>query len=382
MAPEQYASQADERTDVWGLGVTLYELLTLRRAFGGANKEAIRKNVQEATPAMPRSLVGNVPRDLAAIFKKTLHKEPAARYQRATEVAADLGRWLRSEPTWARPARAPRRVWLWARRNQGWATAVLTGLCACIAVVMAVFLVLASDVREKTAKANEAERQAVILKAIAVFGGPHSAGWSKEHWQFWGDAARVGVGKEVRDQAAASLAGLDARVLKSTHLEASSVTLDARGERVLLGGMDARPTRSAAGPRLWDLSADREVKFARPAAEGLVAFRGDTPLTLVGPVRDKQATAELWDLRRGRKLQTYRFANQPARADPPVLALTPDASVVAAAVTGDGGDGVVAVWDTASGKQLVEIPIAATALALSSRGAFVALGDKQGRVAV
>src|SRR5207249_4391012 len=97
MAPEQYEGRADVRSDVWGLGATLYELLTLRRAFDGPTETAVRARVLAVDPVPPRQLVGKLPADLAAICLKALHKDPGQRYASAQAFAADLRRWLRWE---------------------------------------------------------------------------------------------------------------------------------------------------------------------------------------------------------------------------------------------------------------------------------------------
>ena len=117
MAPEQFQEQADERTDVWGLGVTLYELLTLRPAF------ASRAQIESSEPPRPGEFVSNLPRDLEAICLKALRKDPEQRYTTAREFADDLRRWLAHEPVRARPAHTLRRLTLWSRRNPGWSTA-------------------------------------------------------------------------------------------------------------------------------------------------------------------------------------------------------------------------------------------------------------------
>ena len=87
----------DARTDVWGLGVTLYELLTLRRAFDAPDRIACDD------PPRPRDQVRGLPADLNAICWKAIRKEPAYRYQSAADLAEDLRRWLRFEPIRAPP---------------------------------------------------------------------------------------------------------------------------------------------------------------------------------------------------------------------------------------------------------------------------------------
>ncbi len=124
MAPEQFQGRADRRTDVWGLGVILYELLALQRAFHG------RKQIESSDPPRPRDLARGLPRDLDAICWKAIRKEPAHRYPSARALADDLRHWLKSEPVRARPAHTPRRVLLWATRNKGWAAAIALAMLA------------------------------------------------------------------------------------------------------------------------------------------------------------------------------------------------------------------------------------------------------------
>lgn len=108
MAPEQHDGKTEFASDVWGLGATLYELLTLRRAFDGPTREAIAEQVRRADPRPVRELAPAVPPDLAAVCRTALRSDPAGRYPTSGALAADLRRWLNREPTTARPARAVR----------------------------------------------------------------------------------------------------------------------------------------------------------------------------------------------------------------------------------------------------------------------------------
>ncbi len=128
MAPEQFQQKADARTDVWGLGVTLYELLTLRRAFHG------REQIKSAEPSRPRELVHSVPLDLEAICWKAIRKDPSQRYPSARALAEDLRHWTKGEPVKARPAHTLRRMALWSRRNPGWAAAITVATVAILVV--------------------------------------------------------------------------------------------------------------------------------------------------------------------------------------------------------------------------------------------------------
>src|SRR5262249_35800756 len=124
MAPEQFQGRADARTDVWGLGLILYELLTLRRPF--RDRRAIEGN----DPGPPRELVSHLSVDLAAVRAEARQDQPADRYQTPRELAEDLRRWLKYEPVTARPALALRRALLWCLRNPGWTAALLISTLA------------------------------------------------------------------------------------------------------------------------------------------------------------------------------------------------------------------------------------------------------------
>ncbi len=121
IAPEQQHGRADVRTDVWGLGATLYHLLTLRRP---------RARIDAA------EVVEDLPSELGAICRKALALAPEERYQSAREFADDLRRWLEQRPTRAGKGNVARRAWLWARRNKGWVVAILNGVVAAVLLLL------------------------------------------------------------------------------------------------------------------------------------------------------------------------------------------------------------------------------------------------------
>ena len=120
MSPEQARTGAiDGRTDVYSLGATLYELMTLRPPFDGTSAAELLEQIGGREPIAPRLLNWRIPRDLETIVLKTLAKRPVDRYASATALAEDLARFLNHEPVRARRISPIGRFWRVARRHPG-----------------------------------------------------------------------------------------------------------------------------------------------------------------------------------------------------------------------------------------------------------------------
>lgn len=168
MAPEQFASQSDARSDIYSLGLTLYELLTLQPAFDESCVGAARQD-----PVSPRKIDPSIPRDLETIVLKACAHEPRRRYQSADELAEDLRRFATDRPIHARHVSVIEHGWRWCRRNP--AIAVLATAVALSMTVAAVTSVtLAFRFQAETQLANEntrlAEENAVRALEVAFAG--------------------------------------------------------------------------------------------------------------------------------------------------------------------------------------------------------------------
>ncbi|HEV3006950.1 MAG TPA: protein kinase, partial [Pirellulales bacterium] len=159
MSPEQAAgdhAQVDGRSDVYSLGVVLYELICGELPFRGSRRMLLHQVLHDE-PRPPRTFNDKIPRDLETICLKAMAKEPARRYGTAAELALDLRRWLNLEPIHARPVSAGERLWRWCRRRPAQAALVAASVVAVIALV-GIGVALTFNFRLQAA-ADEAEHQ-------------------------------------------------------------------------------------------------------------------------------------------------------------------------------------------------------------------------------
>jgi WD40 repeat protein len=156
MAPERFRGQCDVRADVYALGMTLYELLTLKVAYACGDRLKLIELIRQTEAPSPRSIDARIPRDLETIVMKALDKDPKRRYQSADEMAEDLQRFVSDEPVKARRIGPAERLTRWCRRNP----VVASLLAGIVLVFLAGFAGVSWQWREaEAARKNEKDQR-------------------------------------------------------------------------------------------------------------------------------------------------------------------------------------------------------------------------------
>jgi len=148
MSPEQAQAgrnRVDHRSDIYSLGVTLYELLTLEPAFAGSDRHELLRRIAVEEPTLPRRLNPAIPKELEIILLKATAKFAGERYPSAQELAEDFGRFLEDKPIRARRPSLLQKVKRRLRRNK--AVVVTGGVCGIVMLVLAVVFLVQSNIR-------------------------------------------------------------------------------------------------------------------------------------------------------------------------------------------------------------------------------------------
>lgn len=159
MPPEAFEGHADCRSDVYALGLTLYEMLAYSPAFAEKDRHKLIKQVTTTEPERLNRVNRAIPRDLVTILHKAIDREPSHRYPTAAELEADLRRFLDDEPIHARRIGVAERLGRWCRRNP--LVASLTGLV--VVTTVAGFIATYSQMQLATENEQKALNNAAVI---------------------------------------------------------------------------------------------------------------------------------------------------------------------------------------------------------------------------
>lgn len=322
MAPERFHGECDARSDIYGLGLTLYELATLTPAFDTSDRQRLLREIVRGEPPRPQKLDARIPRDLETIILKSIAKEPERRYASCNELADDLRRFLADRPVAARRASVPEHIWRWCRRNP-----LAAMLMTAIAVVLLAGIGISSyfavrsagharDATEKLWAAYLAEARARRLSG--------RVGQRFESLKAIRAATAIRPAPELRDEAIACLALVDLQLESSRPLASS--------DRVAFGPHLDRYAETNGSTVTVRRSGDGKVLFHHLGPghwQGAPRFSADGRLLAQIFRTDTGAECQVWEIDSG-KLKL----NVPTAATAEIAAFCPDRRSIAVIAPG------------------------------------------------
>ena len=370
MSPEQALAkrvEIDERTDVYSLGVTLYELLTLERAIGGESREEVLRNISFAEPTGLRRVRPSIPTEIETIVLKAIEKDPSERYAGAAQLAEDLRAYLDHKPISARRPTTVQRVVKWSRRHRSLVASVaVSSLLALVLVTIgAVVLAIHLD-REMTevtkraeenrdeARRNEEQAQTnamlaegrsqQLVRSYVANGSRQFEGGNVTGALAWFTAA-LDLDRGDPDREAPHRIRIAATLERAPHLrrvwfdaDAKVLALDRWGHRRLMQASDG-----------WTLQHDAGSPISSEPGQlrgGVFSADGSHMLT------SGTARARIWQTTSGEETAALELGSEPIERP----CFSPDGRRIAAWIPGGGA---VGVWDVESGRPVgdpVEVP--------------------------
>ena len=398
MPPEAFEGKSDARSDIYSLGLTLFELVALRPAYQEHDRNKLVKQVTTEDPPRLRKLRKDAPRDLVTVIEKAIDRNPARRYQTAGALADDLQRFLDGRPIAARRATELERMWMWARRRPALA-GLAAALVLCLlagSVVSTVFAFRANefarDAADREREANsardaagrnadaatnaraaaEAEAYHAVLNEVRALRIGHQPEWRDKAL---GALARLAVMPtprrdlfELRTEAAATLGTPDIRHVATFGLppeSTGSFTFSPDGRTLLTAN-------TKTGLDFWDVPGHRHLSFVEGWTPGeparfdpMVAYLPDGQGLAVGTRDQGIVFTDLRGTRTARAPITHG-ADQPTK-----LVVSGNGQRLAVAWTGGAG---ITVHDLAGGTLLGTFP--ESPFALSPDGRWLAVHEK------
>jgi WD40 repeat protein len=374
----------DHRTDIYSLGVTLYELVTLRPAYDGRDRQEVMQQIAFEEPRLPRRHNKAIPAELETIIRKAMGKSPAERYATAQELADDLRRFLDDKPIRAKRPTLIDWTRKWARRHQGIVATGIAGLIVAVGILaVSTWMILGAyraEAKQRQVAVQEADRSRRLLYASDM----NLAGRA---WEA-GDTARARslLERQWPQAGQEDLRGFEWRYLWGLCRDRSRQTL--RGHTGAITGLafcSNGKTLVSSGDqtvRFWNIDSARHVKLVGNAIGPFALDRA-----AVGPLaldRDGKILAfaewgnhapRLWDVAARRELLAL-----PHRREVYAVALAPDGKMLATGCE----DGSLRLWDVATGREVGTLEGGFTdpvsQVVFSSDGTTIASGSSDGLI--
>jgi eukaryotic-like serine/threonine-protein kinase len=378
MPPEAFEGSADARGDIYALGLTLYELVSLRPAFDERDRNRLIKQVTAEEPARLDRLVPSAPRDLVTIIHKAIERNPADRYPSAGALAADLRRFLADESILARRQTQLERYRRWARRNPG--VAALGSVLATVLVVVTVASLLAAGYFNRAAQRERDARQEADQRGNA------------ERWERYRSNIAVAAGALQLQNSGAARSALEAAPPEHRNWEWQYYHSQLDGASLVLrvpGGRVRSFVVSPSGKQvavccadhnevyLYDVTNGKETAILRghSAAATSVAYRPDGKQIATA---SNDQTIRLWDPETGRQIALLQAKGVRAQLErQPLVAYNADGTRLASYPFLDGGAGTSRLWDATADTEVAELApwqASGPAFAFSPDGKRVAVG--------
>jgi WD40 repeat protein/serine/threonine protein kinase len=374
MAPERFQGKADPRSDVYSLGITLYEMLTLQPAFADSHRARLVERVTHEVPPQPHKLDPHIPLDLDTIVMKAIAKEPAHRYATAQDLADDLRRFLNGQPIQARPVGQVERLWRWGKRNPLVATltvavfvllAALAGV-ACIGYVREVAERVETDRQRAAAQTAEQETRRQwyaanlslmqqawdnnrVVPLRALLSETEAYPDRDFEWRYW-----------------QRLCHRELRTLIGHRAQIADVCWSPDGTRLATASWD----RTA---KLWDAASGQPLSTLsrHTNAVSSVSWSPDGRRLAT---ESFDGTTKIWDAGDGRELLTLTANGSTGWP----VCWSPDGKSLATGYE----DGTTRVWDVASGRAVISLNLhlPVHSLSWSPDGKWLATGTARGGI--